>query len=88
MGTPGRSYTVSIAERIGLYKSLIEKARELVDQDQFRLDKLLNRTEQDLRDLEKREKELLLAQKENEQLKKEMQQVLDKEKHQQQVELL
>ena len=88
VGKPGSSYTFSIAERIGLDKSLIEKARELVDQDQFRLDKLLNRTEQDLRDLEKREKELLLAQKENEKLKKEMQQVLNKEKHQQQVELL
>jgi hypothetical protein len=46
------------------------------------------RTEQDLRDLEKKEKELHLAVKENERLKKEMEQVLRKEKHQQQVELL
>ena len=88
VGKPGSSYTFSIAERIGLDKSLIQKARDLVDEDQFRLDKLLNRTEQDLRDLEKREKELQQAIKENERLKKEMQQVLDKEKHQQQVEVL
>jgi DNA mismatch repair protein MutS2 len=88
IGKPGSSYTFSIAERIGLDKNLIERARQLVDQDQFRLDKLLNRTEQDLRDLEKREKDLQLLVKENEKLKKELQQALDKEKHQQQVELL
>jgi DNA mismatch repair protein MutS2 len=88
IGKPGSSYTFSIAERIGLDKELINKARELVDQDQFRLDKLLNRTEQDLRDLEKKEKELHQAVKKNEELKMEMQQVMDKEKHRQQVELL
>jgi DNA mismatch repair protein MutS2 len=88
IGKPGSSYTFSIAERIGLDRSLIRKARELVDEDQFRLDKLLNRTEQDLRDLEKKEKELNQLMKENEKLKKEMQQVMDKEKHRQQVEIL
>lgn len=87
VGKPGSSYTFSIAERIGLDKDLIQRARQLVDQDQFRLDKLLNRTEQDLRDLEKKEKELRQLVKDNEKLKKEMQQVLDKEKHNQQVEL-
>ena len=88
VGKPGSSYTFSIAERIGLDKGLIQEARKLVDEDQFRLDKLLNRTEQDLRDLEKREKELQLAVRENERLKKEMQQVMDKERHRQQVEVL
>ncbi len=88
IGKPGSSYTFSIAERIGLDKDLVKRARELVDDDQFRLDKLLNRTEQDLRDLEKKEKELQLAIKENERLKKEMEQVLHKERHTQQVELL
>jgi DNA mismatch repair protein MutS2 len=88
IGKPGSSYTFAIAERIGLDKSLIRKARELVDEDQFRLDKLLNRTEQDLRDLEKKEKDLNQLVKENEKLKKEMQQVMDKEKHLQQVEVL
>ena len=88
VGKPGSSYTFSIAERIGLNKDLISRARQLVDNDQFRLDKLLNRTEQDLLGLEKREKELQQLIKENERLKKEMQLVIDKEKHRQQVELL
>ena len=88
VGKPGSSYTFSIAERIGLDKSLIKRAKDLVDNDQFRLDKLLNRTEQDLKDLEKRETELQQLMKENEKLKKEMQQVVNKERHQQQVELL
>lgn len=87
IGKPGSSYTFSIAERIGLDKNLINKARQLVDEDQFRLDKLLNRTEQDLRTLEKKESELHKLVKENEKQKKELQQLLDKEKHQQQLEL-
>ena len=88
VGKPGSSYTFAIAERIGLDKNLIHRARQLVDEDQFRLDKLLNRTEQDLQDLEKKEKDLNQLVKENEKLRKEMQQVMDKEKHMQQVELL
>jgi DNA mismatch repair protein MutS2 len=69
-------------------KRLIEKARNLVDEEHFRLDKLLNRTEQDLHKVQQKEKELHHLLKENERLKKEMQQVMDKEKHRQQVELL
>ena len=88
VGKPGSSYTFSIAERIGLDKLLIKRAKDLVDNDQFRLDKLLNRTEQDLQDLEKKEKELQLLMKKNEKLEKEMQQVLDREKHLQQVAIL
>jgi DNA mismatch repair protein MutS2 len=88
IGKPGSSYTFSIAERIGLNKDLINRARNLVDEDQYRLDKLLNRTEQDLRDLERKEKELHIAMKENERLKKEMEQVMNKEKHDQQLQLL
>ncbi len=88
VGKPGSSYTFSIAERIGLPKKLIEKAKKLVDEDHFTLDTLLNRTEQDLQRLEGKEKELHKLLKENEQLKKEMERVLHKEKHQQQVELL
>ncbi|MBK8299363.1 MAG: DNA mismatch repair protein MutS [Chitinophagaceae bacterium] len=88
IGKPGSSYTFSIAERIGLDKNLINRARLLVDEDQFRLDKLLNRTEQDLQELQKKEKDLHHLLKENERIKKEMLQTLDKEKHLQQVELL
>lgn len=88
IGKPGSSYTFSIAERIGLDRSLIQRARQLVDQDQFRLDKLLNRTEQDLKDLEKKELELRKLLKENERLKKEMEQVMNREKHKQQLAIL
>jgi DNA mismatch repair protein MutS2 len=88
VGKPGSSYTFSIAERIGLDKKLIERARALVDEDHFKLDKLLNRTEQDLHVVEQKQKDLQRLLKENERLKKEMEQVLDREKHQQQVELL
>ncbi len=88
VGKPGSSYTFSIAERIGLEKRLIDKARKLVDDDHFTLDKLLNRTEQDLQDIDKEKIQLKTLLKENETLKKEMQQALDKEKHSQEVEKL
>ncbi|MEO7307238.1 MAG: DNA mismatch repair protein MutS [Ferruginibacter sp.] len=88
VGKPGSSYTFSIAERIGLEKRLIEKARKLVDDDHFTLDKLLNRTEQDLQDIDKEKSELKALLKENEALKKEMQRVLNKEQHKQEVEKL
>ncbi|CAN5485030.1 DNA mismatch repair protein MutS [soil metagenome] len=88
VGKPGSSYTFSIAERIGLPKPLIQRARKLIDEDHFTLDTLLNRTEQDLQRLEGKEKDLHQLLKENERLKKEMEQVIDKEKHRQQVEVL
>jgi DNA mismatch repair protein MutS2 len=88
IGKPGSSYTFAIAERIGLSPKLIDRARQLVEEDHFKLDKLLNRTEQDLQHLDKEKKQLTRLMKENEKLKKEMEQVLEKEKHQQQVELL
>jgi DNA mismatch repair protein MutS2 len=88
VGKPGSSYTFSIAERIGLDKRLIERARTLVEEDHFRLDKLLNRAEQDQREIEKKEKELSKLIRENEKLHKEMQQVINKERHEQQVEIL
>lgn len=88
VGKPGSSYTFSIAERIGLSKELIDRAKELVDENHFTLDKLLNRTEQDLRMLESKEKELHKLIRENETLKKNLSQQLDREKHRQQVELL
>lgn len=88
VGKPGSSYTFAIAERIGLDKRLIQKARGLVDEDHFTLDKLLNRTEQDLQKVQEKEKDLYRLVKENERLKKDMEHVLNKERHRQQVELL
>jgi DNA mismatch repair protein MutS2 len=88
VGKPGSSYTFAIAERIGLDKRLIEKARTLVDENHFTLDKLLNKTEQDMQKVQEKEKDLHRLMKENERLKKEMEHVLDKERHRQQVEIL
>jgi DNA mismatch repair protein MutS2 len=86
IGKPGSSYTFSIAERIGLDKKLISRARKLVDEDQFRLDKLLNSTEQHSQKLETEKQQLDKLLKENEALKKEMQRVMNKELHKQEVE--
>ncbi len=88
VGSPGSSYTFSIAERIGLSKNLIEKARKLVNENHFQLDKLLNSTEQDMQAIEKEKKHLNQLLLENEQLKKEMEVLIKKEKHQQEVEKL
>jgi DNA mismatch repair protein MutS2 len=88
IGKPGSSYTFSIAERIGLEPRLIQRARNLVDEDHFRLDKLLNATEQDLAALEKKEKDLNRLLKENEKLKKEMEALIHRERHQQHLEIL
>ena len=88
IGNPGSSYTFSIAERIGLDKRLITKARKLVDENHFQLDKLLNSTEQDMQQIDKEKKELHKLLHENAQLKKEMLQVIDKERHRQELEIL
>ncbi len=88
IGKPGSSYTFSIAERIGLDNKLVARARSLVDDDHFRLDKLLNRTEQDLQTIEKEKRELQKLMKENERLKREMEILMNKEQHQQRLELL
>ncbi|MEP6684967.1 MAG: DNA mismatch repair protein MutS [Parafilimonas sp.] len=87
-GKPGSSYTFAIAERIGLPKHLINQAKKLVDENHFRLDKLLNRTEQDLQVLQKERQELKSLLAENEHLKKQLSAELNKEKHNQQIEIL
>ena len=88
IGKPGSSYTFAIAERIGLPKHLINRARKLVDSHHFELDKLLNRTEQDLQLVQQERKDLHKKLKENDSLKAELDKVLHKEKHIQQIELL
>jgi len=88
IGKPGSSYTFSIAERIGLDPLLVGRAKKLVDDNHFRLDKLLNRTEQDLQNIEAEKKELQQLVTENKRLKKEMEELINKERHEQQVEVL
>lgn len=88
IGKPGSSYTFAIAERIGLPKHLINRARKLVDTHHFELDKLLNRTEQDLQLVQAERKELIKKLKETDALQTELSKVLIKEKHLQQINLL
>lgn len=88
VGKPGSSYTFSIAERIGLNPTLINKAKQLVDEGHFQLDKLLNKAEQDLQKVESKEKELQKLLKENERMKKEYEVLADKERKHQQYMLL
>jgi DNA mismatch repair protein MutS2 len=88
VGKPGSSYTFAIAERIGLKTELIERAKNKVDNNHFKLDKLLNRTEQDLKFIEQKEKKLNATLSQNEQLKKQLSDKVTKEKHEQQVNLL
>ncbi|MCW3464374.1 endonuclease MutS2 [Chitinophaga nivalis] len=85
VGKPGSSYTFSIAERIGLNPALIARAKKLVDEGHFQLDKLLNKAEQDLQKVESKEKELQKLLKENERLKREYEILSDKEKKSQQI---
>jgi DNA mismatch repair protein MutS2 len=86
VGAPGSSYTFSIAERIGLDKRLIQRAKKLVDQGHVRLDQLLNSTEQDMQQLENEKRRLDKLLKENERLKHHLEVSLDKEKHRQEME--
>ena len=88
IGKPGSSYTFSIAERIGLDKKLIARARKLVDENHFQLDKMLNSTEQDLQHLDKEKSRLQQLIKEHEALNKEMKRVMEGEMHRQETEKL
>ncbi|WP_295117181.1 MutS2/Smr-associated SH3 domain-containing protein [uncultured Chitinophaga sp.] len=88
VGKPGSSYTFAIAQRIGLQPALIDRARKLVDEGHFRLDKLLNKAEQDLQKVEHKERDLQKLLRENERLKREYEQLADKERKSQQVQLL
>lgn len=80
IGKPGSSYTFAIAERTGLSKKIIDRARQITDRGHFKLDKMLLQTEQQsvrLGDKEKRVDHLL---QENEQLKERYEELIDKER--------
>ena len=46
IGKPGSSYTFAIAQRSGLSKKVIDRARQLTERGHFKLDNLLHQTEQ------------------------------------------
>lgn len=88
VGKPGSSYTFAIAQRSGLSKKLIDRARQLTERNHFKLDKMLLQTEQQAQKLDNKEKELQKLIKENEELKKEFQYLNDRERRQQEQEVL
>jgi DNA mismatch repair protein MutS2 len=88
VGKPGSSYTFAIAQRIGFKPEWIQAAKDKVQEEHFKLDKLLNRTEQDLKQVTRKEKELNDLLKHNQQQKKQLDDQVKKEKHAQQIELL
>jgi DNA mismatch repair protein MutS2 len=78
VGKPGSSYTFAIAERTGLPRMLIERARDLVDNEHYQLDLLLNKVEQEHQLLLEKEKELTTKTTELTDLKKNYEQLLSK----------
>lgn len=88
VGKPGSSYTFSIAERIGLDQKLISKAKLLVDESQYKLDQLLNKTEQDLQQLHKDRAQVDKLVKENKSLHQKLEALINNESHKQETEKL
>ncbi len=88
VGKPGSSYTFSIAERIGLHKSLIERAKALVNNQQYELDKMLSAAEKNEQQTALHEQELKELLIEQDRLNTISKININKEKHKQQVELL
>lgn len=88
VGKPGSSYTFAIAQRSGLDKKIIDRARQLTERGHFKLDKMLLQTEQQVLQLGNKEKELNKLLRENEKLKKEFEHLNDKERIRQQQETL
>jgi len=84
IGKPGSSYTFAIAQRSGLPANVIERARQLTKREHFKLDKMLHQTEQQSVKLTDKEKELDKLLKENERLKKNYEELTNKEKLKQQ----
>ena len=83
IGKPGSSYTFAIAQRTGLPKEIIERARELTEREHFKLDKMLLKTEQQSVRIGKKEKELNKKLKETEAAKERYEKETDKEKQKQ-----
>lgn len=88
IGKPGSSYTFSIAERIGLPQHLIKRAKKMVDDGHFKLDKLLNKAEQESQKVHSESKKLENLIDKNKKLQIELEKAISREKHNQQIEVL
>lgn len=88
IGKPGSSYTFAIAERTGLPKKIIDRARQITDRGHFKLDKMLSTTEQQAVRLGDKEKKADAVIKENERLKLKYEELTNKERLRQHFETL
>lgn len=80
IGKPGSSYTFAIAQRSGLPKEIIDRARQLTERGHIKLDKILHDTEQQSLRLNQKEQRLDKLIQQNEQLKKQYEELTNKEK--------
>lgn len=78
-GIPGRSYAFEIAERVGVHRTIIRKARKKVGTEEVQVEKLLeelerknSKLEQQLRENARRERKLERLVKENDSLQSEL----------------
>ena len=88
VGKPGSSYTFAIAQRTGLPERVIKRARQLTDRGAVKLDKILHQTEQQTIRLGTKEEELDELMRINSRLKKEYEDLTNKERIKQQQETL
>ncbi len=88
IGKPGSSYTFAIAQRSGLSQRVIDRARKLTERGHFKLDKLLHQTEQQAIQLGEKEDELEAQLKAAERIRREYEELADKERKKQHFETL
>lgn len=58
IGLPGSSYALEIANRLGIDRNIIDRARELMDSDTVKLENLLMEVEEEKAELERKKKTL------------------------------
>ncbi len=58
IGKPGSSFTFAVAEKIGLPKNIIEKAKSIADKSSIKMDDLLNKLESELQQAQKNSEQL------------------------------
>lgn len=85
IGKPGSSYTFEIAERVGLDQEIIQRARTLAQTDHIELDTLLHQSEKQALSLKRKEKQLDDLIKYHQKQIRTYEELIDKEKHEQQL---
>ena len=87
-GIPGSSYTFSMAARVGMAEHIIQRARQLSEKQQIRLESLLRKTEQQSRKLTEERQQLQTLISENKKKESRLVNELNREKHRQEMERL